>query len=121
MMPPLFPLVAAAPAVQALLGTEPVRFFPFGAAPQSVALPYAVWQIVGGEPENFLGQRPDADTYTVQIDVYADSIESTTSTITALRDALEDRAHIVLWLGCSRDDKTGRWRGTFRLDWIEQR
>ena len=61
MMPPIFPVVAASAAAQAALGAAPVRFFPFGAAPQDVALPYAVWQTVDGAPENYLGNLPDAD------------------------------------------------------------
>ena len=32
MMPPIFPTAAASAAVRAVLGTAPVRFFPFGAA-----------------------------------------------------------------------------------------
>lgn len=121
MMPPIFPIVAASVAVQSVLGTAPVRFYPFGAAPQDVVLPYAVWQVVGGEPENYLGNLPDVDSFTLQIDVYADEIDIATTATTALRDAIEPHAHITLWLGTTRDPATGRWRTTFRLDWIVQR
>lgn len=121
MMPPIFPVVAASAAAQAALGAAPVRFFPFGAAPQDVALPYAVWQTVGGAPENYLGNLPDADVCTVQVDVYAAEPDSAASATLALRDAIEPHAHITLWLGTTRDAATGRWRATFRLDWIVQR
>ena len=121
MTPPIFPVVAASAAVRAALGTAPVRFFPFGAAPQDVALPYAVWQTVGGAPENYLGSLPDADVCTVQVDVYAADTDSAGAVMTALRDAIEPHAHITLWLGTTRDPATGRWRATFRLDWIVQR
>lgn len=121
MMPPIFPTAAASAAVRAVLGTAPVRFFPFGAAPQDVALPYAVWQTVGGAPENYLGNLPDADVCTVQVDVYAADPDSAAAATLALRDAIEPHAHITLWLGGKRDDATGRWRSTFRLDWIVQR
>lgn len=121
MMPPIFPVVAGSAAVKSVMGTAPVRFFPHGAAPQGVALPYAVWQVVGGEPENYLGSRPDVDSFTVQVDVYSDEIDSANAATTALRDAIEPHAHITLWLGTSRDDAAGRWRATFRLDWIIQR
>ena len=43
------------------------------------------------------------------------------SATVALRDAIEPHAHITLWLGTTRDAATGRWRATFRLDWIVQR
>ena len=121
MTPPIFPIVAASAAAQAALGTAPVRFFSFGAAPQSVALPYAVWQVVDGAPENYLGNLPDADVCTVQVDVYAAEPDSASAATLALRDAIEPHAHITLWLGSKRDDATGRWRSTFRLDGIVQR
>ena len=87
MMPPIFPIVAASAAAQAALGAAPVRFFPFGAAPQDVALPYAVWQVVDGAPENYLGNLPDADVCTVLVDVYAAEPDSAASATVALRDA----------------------------------
>ncbi|EPN30837.1 hypothetical protein A245_45243, partial [Pseudomonas syringae pv. actinidiae ICMP 19096] len=52
MAAPIFAVCAADPAVQALLGTSPTRLYPFGEAPEGVAKPYAVWQVIGGNPEN---------------------------------------------------------------------
>lgn len=121
MMPPIFPVVAASAAVKSVLGAVPVRFFPFGEAPQGVVLPYSAWQIVGGSPENYLGDLPDVDDCTVQVDVYAATIDSANAALLALRDAIEPKAHITLWLGTKRDPDTGHWRATFRLDWIAQR
>ena len=121
MMPPIFHPVAASAAARAALGTAPVRFFPFGAAPQDVALPYAAWQTVGGSPENYLGNLPDADVCTVQVDVYAADTDSAAAAILALRAAIEPHAIFTLWLGTTRDAASGRWRATFRLDWIVQR
>lgn len=59
--PPLFPLCASDSSVTALLGTNPVRLFMFGMAPQGVQKPYAVWQMVGGSPESYLSGRPDSE------------------------------------------------------------
>ena len=55
----IFATCAADPAVTALLGTAPVRLFPFGMAPAGVVKPYAVWQQVGNEP-GARRQRPGA-------------------------------------------------------------
>ena len=49
----------------------------------------AVWQTVGGAPENYLGNLPDADVCTVQVDVYAAEPDSAASATLALRDAIE--------------------------------
>ena len=121
MTPPIFPVVAASAAVRAALGTAPVRFFPFGAAPQSVALPYAVWQTVGGSPENYLGNLPDADVCTVQVDVYAADPDSAAAATLALRDAIEPHAHITRWGGESRDPETNNYRVSFDVDWWTKR
>src|SRR5690606_39848770 len=64
--PPIFRLCAAAAGVKALLGTAPVRLFLFGEAPEGVQKPYAVWQVVGGSPENYLAGRPDAEQHSLR-------------------------------------------------------
>ena len=117
MMPPIFPIVAASAAAQAALGAAPVRFFPFGAAPQDVALPYAVWQTVGGAPENYLGNLPDADVCTVQVDVYAADTDSAAAAILALRDAIEPHAHVTGYPINARDAETQLYRFGLQLDW----
>ncbi|APC45952.1 hypothetical protein QHH_40 [Halomonas phage QHHSV-1] len=121
MQPPIFPVCAADPAVTALLGTGPTRLYPFGEAPQGVALPYAVWQVVTGSPENFLGDRPDIDGLTVQVDVYAATGSSAIEVAEALRDAIEPHAHIVRWGGQETDPDTSRRRIGFDVDWFVPR
>ena len=121
MTPPIFQVCAAVPAVTALLGTDPTRLFPFGQAPQGVALPYAVHQVITGFPENYLGQVPDIDSFTVQIDVYAKSVSEARQVAEALRDAIEPHAYITGWNGESTDPETGHKRYGFDVDWHVQR
>lgn len=121
MYPPIFATCAAAPAVTALLGTSPVRIYPFGEAPQAGPYPYAAWQTVGGAPENYLGDRPDLDSYTLQVDVYADTAASARAVAEALRDAIEPHAYITRWGGESKDPSTGRYRISFDVDWLTHR
>lgn len=120
MFPPVYPAVAASPACVALLksGTGPVRFYQFGFnEDQPQTFPYAVWQRTGGAPENYLGQTPGIDSFSVQIDVYAKSADQARTVAAALRDALEPVAHITTWLGESRDPDTKNYRFTFLMDW----
>lgn len=117
MNPPIFQVCAAAAGVTALLGTGPTRLFPFGNAPQGVTLPYAVWQMVSGSPENYLGEVPDIDQYTIQIDVYANRGSTARQVAEALRDAIEPQAHIVGWNGESTDPDTGHKRYGFDVEW----
>lgn len=117
MNPPVFPTVSTDPAVRAALGTNPVRVFPFGQAPEKPADPYCVWRIIGGEPENYLGDRPDIDRFHIQFDVYGTTASSVEAAALALRNAIEGSCHIVAWLGTSRDSVTGRYAFQFSADW----
>jgi len=121
MFPPIFQVAAADPGVTALLGPGPVRLYPFGEAPQGVTLPYAVWQLVSGSPENYLAGRPDVDSFTLQVDVYASTVASARAVGAALRDAVELHAHITRWGGESRNRETGRYRLNFDCDWFVSR
>jgi hypothetical protein len=121
MFPPIFQVASANPDVTTLLGASPTRLYPFGEAPQNVALPYAVWQLVSGSPENYLAGRPDMDGFTLQVDVYAATGASARAVGAALRDSIELRAHITRWGGESKDDETGRYRLSFDVDWLTPR
>lgn len=121
MFPPIFQVAASDPGVTALLGTGPVRLYPFGEAPEGTPLPYAVWQLVSGSPENYLAGRPDMDGFTLQVDVYAATGASARAVGAALRDSIELRAHITRWGGESKDEATGRYRLSFDVDWLTPR
>lgn len=118
MIAPIFKVCAASQAVIALIGSSPVRLYPFGLQDDNVVYPYVVWQNISGSPDNYLDKRPDADSYTLQVDVYADTVASATSVATALRDAIEPHAYITRWGGQSRDPETKRYRYSFDVDWI---
>lgn len=119
--PPVFSTVSGDTAVRAALGSDPVRVFPFGTAPDNVALPYAVWQVFTGGPENYVGNLPDLDSFVVQVDVYGASPTSVRAAAEALRDALEPVHHIVGWRGESRDVETRRFRFSFDVEFLTPR
>lgn len=116
MYAPIFTVCSASTAVKAVIG-NPIRLYAFGEAPQGVAKPYAVWQVVGGSPENYLNQVPDADSYSLQVDVYGDNAASVRGVAEALRDAIEPVAYITAWRGESRDTETRDYRYSFDIDW----
>lgn len=120
MYPPIFSIVAADAGVQALLGTSPVRFFPFGQAPDEVSMPYGVWQIVSGGPENYLTDTPDIDGWLVQVDVYATRGSWARSAAEALRDAIENQAYIVAWRGESKEEDR-IFRYSFDVEFLTER
>lgn len=121
MLPPIYSVCAADAAVQAALG-NPVRLYAFGAAPEAVARPYAVWQLVpGGGPGNFLAGRPKTDRYLIQVDIYSDEVQPLLDVAQALRDAIEAHAYITAWRSMSRDPETRRFRFSFDVDWLTHR
>lgn len=121
MFPPIFQVAAADPGVTNLLGAAPVRLWPFGEAPEGTALPYAVWQLASGSPENYINQRPDIDSFAIQVDCWATSATEARNVGKALRDAIEPHAHITRWGGESRDNETGNYRLSFDVDWLTPR
>jgi len=114
MYPPVFSTCNVA-AVTTLLGSTPVRLYPFGAAPQDVAHPYAVWQVVAGAPENTISDTPDIDSFIVQMDVYGQTAASVHAVGQALRDAIEPYAHIVSWRGETKE--ADKYRFSFDTNW----
>ncbi len=122
MTPPIFQLCSQTAAVTALLGTGAnLRLYSFGEAPEGVAKPYAVWQLMNGEPENYLAGRPDADGFTLQVDVYAATSTSARQVRDAIRDAIELDAYVTRWGGETRDPATKNYRASFDVDWWVQR
>lgn len=121
MIAPIFSVCAASQAVKDLLGTNPVRFYPFGMQDDNIVYPYAVWQNIDGYPENYLNQRPDADRYSLQIDIYGNTDVDVMAVARALRDAIEGKAYITRWGEQSRNDSTLKYHYSFDVDMIALR
>lgn len=122
MTPPIVQACLQSPAVTALLGTgAAIRLYSFGEADQGVAKPYAVWQVIAGNPENYLAGRPDVDGFTLQVDIYGATGTSVRDVRDAIRDAIELQSNINRWGGESRDPTTKNYRTSFDVDWIVRR
>lgn len=127
MFPPIFPTIAASSAVKAIIGGPPnaTRFYQFGMAQDNVQYPYAVWRRVFGAPENYLGDVPGIDQFTIQVDCYAKGDSAGANTVrnlaAAIRDAIEPVSYITNWLGESIDPETKSHTFTFQCDWYVNR
>lgn len=125
MIPPIFTYATASTAVTALLGSAPTRFWPFGQAPQKGQLgygePYAVWQLVYGNPANYLGNLPDSDNTGIQVDAYAINATQARSVMTALRDAFEPYGYVVAYNGEDRDAPSGLYRASLTVEFWTDR
>lgn len=120
MYPPFFETVKDVPAVQAIFGQSP-RVYPHGLADQNTPVPYVVFQMVAGSPENYLHCRPDVDSFLTQVDVYASSPSAAASGAQAIRDAVEGVAYITAWRGQFQDPDTDLFRYSMDIDWLTPR
>lgn len=122
MFPPIYAVVSDDPTCQALLGVPPgTRIYPFGEADEGTPYPYVVWQVIGGSPENYLGNRPDVDNLALQVDVYGATSGAATAVAKAVRNAIERRAQITRWGPQPRDVETKSYRISFDVDWWVKR
>lgn len=110
-----YPTLAADAGVLTALGTPP-RCYPFGEAPQGVALPYCVWQLIAGTPENYLSERPDMDSLRYQFDTYAVTAAQARSVANAVATALELLGHQVSHNPDERDAETRAYRVGFDFE-----
>lgn len=122
MGPPVFTIAAANLGVTNVLGSNPVRFWPFGKAPQNEARPYAVYQIVYGTPDNSLACQPSIDNWGVQIDAYAKTVTDARNVAAALRDAFElTYNYVTAWNGEDWEVSTGLFRVSMTIEfWTER-
>ena len=116
-------ICAGSIAVTALIGSNPMRLYAFGEAPQNVQKPYVVWQTITGSPNNSLADLPEDDEYAIQINVWADTKASATAVAKAISDAIDAsaQAYVSSWNGESKDATTGNFGFSFSADFIEQR
>lgn len=125
--PPIFALVRDNATASALLktGNGPVRFWLFARAPQkgqaNYGLPYAVWQQIGGAPENYMAGRPDADSPSLQVDAYAATAEEARAVANAIMYAIELDSYVVSLPSETKEQDTQLYRCSFDVDFITYR
>lgn len=115
---PLVTLCRASTAVKAVLGENPMRIYPFGLAPKDVACPYAVFQTIGGSAAMYLGDTPDFDNATLQIDVYDNTLAGAIQAGKAIRGAIESNCYVTRYDEDGKDPATALKRCGFDVDWI---
>ena len=111
MIPPIFPLVATVPAITALVGTDPVRVYRAGRAPQGSVAPYVTWSIVSDSP------APDLDGggmvhFRVQVNSFSADEDECDELDAAVQAAIEnDGENVSLGLSVDEvDQATGLYR-----------
>lgn len=118
MLPPIFPLLMAAPAVAAIVAD---RVYGHDEAPQGVLDPYVTWFVVSGPPEQVLEGSPPFDKFTIQIDCRHPRGDGVLQLAKAVRDAVEPHACVTNLIANNREPETKLYRLGLELDFILNR
>lgn len=110
MLPAVFPLLASDSEVTGFIGTNPVRVYRHGEAPQDVQKPYVTWFLSSGRPENILDGVAPIDEDSVQVDCWSDSDEEVVLLAEAVRAAIEPYHYMISKGPNGRDPETMRYR-----------
>jgi hypothetical protein len=123
MLPPIFNVLKNSAPVTALIGTNPVRAYRHGYAPQEPATvrPYVTWQLVSGVPANTLSELPSIDQNTIQVDCWSEGDAQVETLAQAVRDAIEPHAHMTGVIIDSRETDTKLYRISLQFDWWQSR
>lgn len=121
MNPDLFLFLNSSVAVKAVLGVEPLRMFPWDRAPANVKKPYGVYAVYNAQPENYLGEVPDIDNKSTQINIYAENSKSLEACYIAVRDALEPHAHMTAFSTPAVNEDTDLYSCTMEFDFWNHR
>jgi hypothetical protein len=116
MLPPIFALLKAAPAVTNIVGANPTKVY-HRRAPQGTAAPYVVWFVVNDTPENNLSDPPPTDRVTLQVDAFTVANGNVDALADAVRDAIEPLAHMTGRPIDQREDDTNLDRIGMQFDW----
>jgi len=116
MEPKIYPIINASAPLKALIGSDPVRFFPWGQAPQNTEYPYVTYGSNGASPENYLDRVPDVDNISTQIDVWADKGSDCLQVATLIRDLIEPHGHMIGFGNTERDQETQAYRIRLQFD-----
>lgn len=114
---PIAKVITESPDLYDLFGT---RVYPAGEAPQGTATPFVVFRIANGLPESYLTGGPTVDQFTVQVDVYADTVATAREGAGELIQALECRGYIR-HAGEFREPETRKVRISFDADFFVDR
>ena len=121
MLPEVFPLLAGDGEVTSFIGSNPVRAYLHGSAPQGVVAPYVTWFLSSGRPDNILDDTAPVDEMTVQVDCWSDSGAEVVMLAEAVRNAIEPFHHITAIGPNGRDPETMRYRLGMTITFWTQR
>jgi hypothetical protein len=120
-MSSIFPLLFASNDVKALMGSDPMRVYSFSQAPKDSAVPYVTYSVIGGQPQNEMDKSPSVDIASTQVDIWAATEEQSAACFEAIRDVLEEAAHMTSFSVVDIDPETKLYHRSMDFDFFEDR
>jgi len=121
MNPNIFSILNASTTVKAIFGSNPLRVYPWGMAPENCEKPYATYLVFSGSPANTLGENPTVDNLGTQIDVWAENGSAAVSGAEAIRDALQSTGYMLSFAFEPPDEDTNLYRQRMDFNFFEAR
>lgn len=82
--------------------------------------PYACWQIINANPEQYLSDLSDMDDIYVQIDIYASKKAGARQIAKLMRNAIEEDCYIESYTGAEKEPETNLYRIRLDTRWYEE-
>lgn len=120
MRSPAFHILGTDVDIQLALGSNPVRIFPFGEAPEKTQAPYVTYFVVpAGTTENTLDCGPEMDRIPTQVDVWHKSAKECLELATLIRIKLQAHGVLTRFGGEEREPNTQLYRLMMEFDFLE--
>lgn len=120
MFPPIFQTLNVAD-IRAFVGSQPVRIFDFGFAPDGTVYPYITFQQVSGQPFEQISGLPCADRDVVQVDCWAKNRTEVRQLARIVQNVFEAAGQGCRLIGQGYEVDTQVYRVAFEVDWLVSR
>lgn len=121
MTPDLFPILNDSVQVRLLLGSNPLRVYPWHRAPQNPRKPYATYGVISATPQSALACPASLDNQIVQVDIWSETGESCERCFEAIRNAVEGEVVLQSYSTPARDDDTELYRAIMEFSFWKSR
>lgn len=122
MLTDLFTILNADTQVKLLMGSNPLRVYPYGTKlGDTPRKPYALYGVFNATPYNYLASRSDVDLSGVQIDIYAETSVSAVNCYNAIRSSVESLAYVTSYSTPDIDIEDGLHHVRMEVDFHDER
>lgn len=122
MLTQFFDILNKSTEVRRLLGSNPLRVYPYGVKLNTIPRkPYVLYGVFNAVPYNYLASRSDMDLSGIQADIFSETSDNAASCFNAIRDAIEHKAYISSFSTADMDIEDGLYHIRMDIDFHDER